>query len=685
MKEEKKPTPKPEATNGQARDIGVYMCHCGGNISDVVDVAQVTKIAASLPGVVVARDNPFMCSDPGQKLIAEDIASKGLRRVVIAACSPSLHETTFRKTLIRAGADPYLYEHANIREQVSWCSKSDPEGATDKAKHLVLAAVSKIKGLVPLLPIRVEAPPRVVVIGGGVSGLRCASNLAQRGMKVTLLERAPFLGGHMAQLDRVYPTEDSARDLLRRLVEQVVADENISVHTSAEVVSATGYVGNFTVVVRLHPRGVTSELPADQFSTAIASCPEVVASPFDYGLAERRAIYHPYATCYPPEPAIDWEHCTRCGECGKAVGGKGIDLEAQPQELRVHTGAIVLATGFDPYAPQEGEYGFGQHEGVITLPQLLRLLDPGGPTGGALARGGRPVRNVCFIHCVGSRQVQGIHRPGPDGAVNNYCSRFCCTATLWAAREIRRRFPQVTVFDCYQDIRTYGRGHEDYYEEVSKLGVLFLRWVAEEPPTVERAADGAAAPLVVKVKDRLTFSEEVEVPADLVVLSTGMVPHDIGGLVDMLKLPRSADRFLQEVHPKLRPVEIAINGVMIAGTCQTPMDITESCAAASAAAVKASALLSKGYVELDPYIAKIDPTRCAGGAACKTECVDVCAHVRAVSIRAQADGSTIAEVNIALCKGCGMCVPVCPQNAITIAGWHLDQFEAMVDAIVADY
>jgi heterodisulfide reductase subunit A len=675
--------PPSDATNGEAEGVGVYVCHCGGNIADVVDVARVTEVAGCLPGVVVARENPFMCSDPGQKLIAEDIAGKGVRRVVVAACSPSLHEITFRKTLARAGANPYLYEHANIREQVSWCSKSDARGATDKAVRLVSAAVGKARRLVGLTPIRVEARPHVAVIGGGVSGLRCAASLAQRGMKVTVLERAAFLGGRMAQLDRVYPTEASARDLLHRLVEQVVADENISVLTSAEVVSATGSVGDFTLGVRLHPRGVTPDLPLDRFSVAITSCPEMAASAFDYGLAARRAIYRPYDGCYPPEPAIDWERCTRCGDCVEAVGSRGIDLEAQPEKMQLQVGAIVLATGFDPYTPQEGEYGFGKHEGVITLPQLMRLLDTRGPTGGALTRGDRPVRNVCFIHCVGSRQVEGIHQPGPDGTVNNYCSRFCCTATLRAAREVRRRFPQVSVFDCYQDIRTYGRGHEDYYEEASKLGVVFFRWVAEEPPVVERAADGAS-PLVVRVKDKLTFGEEVEVPADLVVLSTGMVPHDIAPLVEMLKLPRSADRFLQEVHPKLRPVELAVNGVMIAGTCQAPMDITESCAAASAAAAKASALLSKGYVELHPFVAKIDPSRCAGGATCQTECVDECAYARAISICAQGDGK-VAQVNAALCTGCGMCVPVCPQGAIEVEGWRLDQFEAMVDALVADY
>jgi heterodisulfide reductase subunit A len=674
-----------DAAKGDGDGIAVYICHCGGNISDVVDVERVTEIARNLPGVTIARHHPFMCSDPGQSVIAEDIKDKGIRRVVVAACSPSLHEITFRKTLARAGVNPYLYEHGNIREQVSWCSKNDPRGATKKAARLVAAAVAKARRLVSLSPIKVEARAHVAVIGGGISGLRAAANLAQRGMKVSLLERSAFLGGRMAQLDRVYPTEDSARDLLHQLVAQIVKDKNISVYTSAEVVSATGCIGNFVLEARVHPRGVTPELSPEQLSAAIAACPEVAASDFDYGLAPRRAIYRPYPECYPPEPAIDWQSCTRCGECAEAVGGKGIVLDAQPEAVKIQAGAIVLATGFDPYEPKEGEYGFGRYDEVITLPQLIRLLDLGGPTGGVLTRGDRPVRNICFIHCVGSRQVEGIHQPGPDGEVNTYCSRICCTATLRAVCDIRRRFPEMSVFDCYQDIRTYGRGHEDYYEEASKLGVLFLRWVAETPPMVERADGGSGSPLVVTVTDTLSGGEEVRVPADLVVLSTGMVPRDISGLIEMLKLPRSADRFLQEVHPKLRPVEVAVSGVMIAGSCQAPMDITESCAAASAAAVKASALLSRKHIELSPFVAQIDRSRCAGGVGCNTECVDECQSVRAISISASGDDGKVAQVNAALCKGCGKCVPVCPRGAIEIEGWRLDQFEAMVDAIVKEY
>jgi heterodisulfide reductase subunit A len=664
--------------------VGVYICHCGGNISDVVDVEEVVQAAAGLPDVVVCRHNTFMCSDPGQSLIAEDIKNEKLNRVVVAACSPSLHELTFRGVLARTGLNPYLYEHANIREQVSWCSKSDPVGATDKAARLVAAAVAKACKLRPLVQIRSEAKQHVAVIGGGVSGLRAACDLSRRGFKVTLLESSPFLGGRMAQLDNVYPTGENARELLGGLLDQAINDPNITIYTSAEVIGTSGYIGSFQMDVRLHPRGVGPDFDIARTDAAVAACPETAESEFDYELTKRKAIYLPYEDCIPRIPAIDWRVCTKCGKCVEAAGGSGISLEESPKEIRLDAGAIVLATGFDHYEPSTGEYGYVENPRVVTLPQFIRMLDPEGPTGGRLERAGNRIRNVCLIHCVGSRQLEGVHQPGPDGKVNDYCSRVCCTAALQAACDIRERFPDVNVYSFYQDIRTYGRGHEDYYEKASKSGVLFFRWLAESPPVVEKTDERCDSPLVVKVKDTLTFGEEVEVPADLVVLATGMMPRDISPLVEMLKLPRSADRFLQEVHPKLRPVELAVGGVVIAGTCQAPMDTTEAAAAASAAAVKASVLLGKGYIELNPFVATVDATTCTGGADCDAVCLEECRAVEAISLVKDEEGREKAIVNTALCKGCGMCAAVCPHRSIQVVGWQLDQYEAMVDAIVSD-
>ncbi|NMC19597.1 MAG: CoB--CoM heterodisulfide reductase iron-sulfur subunit A family protein, partial [Thermogutta sp.] len=651
-------------------------------ISDVVDVDRVVQAAARLPGVVVARQSSAMCSQAGQNLLIEDIQREKLDRIVIGACTPSLHEHTFRAAAARADLNPYLYEHVNLREQVSWCTKSDPEGATDKAIRLIAAGVAKAKKLQPLAPISMKAVRHVAVIGGGISGLRAARDLSRLGFAVTLLERSPFLGGRVAHWHRLYPTEIAARDLLATLIQEVEKDPNITVLTQAEVVEATGCLGNFQLQAAVMPRGV-DHLSPEEITAAIEACPVQVASEFDFGLTERKAIYRPYEGCSPAMPAIDWEACTRCGQCLAAVGGKGISLEGEEKRLTIAAGAILLATGFDLYQPYDGELGYGQHREVITLAQLERLLDPQGPTGGRLEWQGRPVRNVCLIHCVGSRQIEGVHRPGPNGKVNTHCSRVCCTATLRAAVEIRRRFPEVNVFDLHQDIRTYGRGHEEYYTEASRLGVVFMRYPGEQPPVVS-AAEADSSPLAVRVKDLLTFGEELEVPADLVVLATGMIPRDIESLIEQLKIARSEDGFLQEVHPKLRPVEMAVGGIFLAGTCQAPMDVMESCSGASAAAAKAGSLLSHGTIELEPFRAQVDPDLCQGHG----KCVEACRHQQAIRlIEEERDGRTAtrAEVNSALCNGCGMCVPVCPTGAIQVAGWRLDQFDAMVDAVVAEH
>ncbi len=681
--ENKKDDGPNEHTESRNAKVGVYICHCGGNISDVVDVKQLVDAASKLPNVVVARDYTAMCSPTGQDLIVDDIQREGLDRVVVAACSPSLHETTFRSACARAGGNPYQYEHVNIREQVSWCSKSHPEEATEKAANLVAAGVAKIRLAKPLEPIDIEVRKHATVVGGGVSGMRAALDLARAGLEVTLLERSPWLGGHVAFWHRLYNTESRPRQLVEELVAEVIAHPQITVYTGTEITATTGYVGNFQVQVRAKPRGVAENLAAELLQKAVAACPVEVPAERFFGLASRKAIMVPAAGTYPAVGAIDWEHCTRCGKCVEAVAGKGISLDAEPEIHVIDTGAIVLATGFNLYEPNEGEFGWKQFPEVISLAQLESLLDPTGPTGGRLERNGHPVKNICMIHCVGSRQIEGVHQPGPDGKLREHCSRVCCSATLRAAAEIRERFPETHVFELYRDIRSYARGQEQTYEEASQKGVLFVRYPDEKPPEVAAATDRNSTPLVVRVEDRLTFGEELEIPADLVVLATGMGAGSIDHIVEMLKLPRSADGFLQEVHPKLRPVELAVSGVFVAGTCQAPMDVIESCAAGAAVAAKVAALLTHGHIQLDPYRAQVDLDRCQG----EGKCVAACAHQEAISlVDMEVDGQMVkrAQVNSALCTGCGMCVPVCPHGAIQVAGWHLDQFDAMVDALTAD-
>ena len=620
--------------------VGVYICHCGGNISDHVDVQKVRDNIANLPGVVTAHTNMFMCSDPGQELIQQDIKDGKINRVVVASCAPSLHELTFRGAIKRAGMNPYLYEHANIREQVSWVH--DGEKATAKATSLVAAAIAKTRDQEPLDPIRVEAKNHTIVIGGGIAGLRAAHDLSARGIEVALVEKSPFLGGQTAMLKELVPTGEKAGDLIQTLARQVLDDENIAVYTCTEIIRYEGYVGNFKLTLKSRPPESKEDLEkmallADKNNPS----PEFV----------------PFAGIYPAR------------------------VPENSEEMVLDTGAIVFATGFQLYTPRDGEYGFNENPEVITLPDLIRHLAENPSSGRNLEIGGRKIERVALIHCVGSRMVPGIHEPDANGNLNEYCSRTCCSATLQAANQIRERHPDTHVFEYYRDIRTYGRGHEEYYERASDNHVMFFRFEPEDPPVVERSTSGRH-PLKVTVKDTLTFGEELEAEVDLVVLSVGMEPSNIRDLVEMMKLPVGADRFLQEVHPKLRPVEVANTGILLAGTCQAPMDVGEACSAAQAASVKASILLTKGYVELDPFVAEVDAEKCTGHGLC----AEACPIEGAIALQEmEADGEKVkrAEVIPALCTGCGICVAVCPENAIDIKGWTLKEYEDMVDAIVA--
>ena len=629
-------------TEKREEKVGVYICYCGGNISDHVDVEAVRGRAEKIPGVSVARTNMFMCSDPGQEMIMEDLKNGIVDRVVVASCAPSLHEMTFRNAISRAGANPYIYEHANIREQVSWVHHG--ENATDKATILVSAATAKAGHLKPLEPIRVNAVPHTTVIGGGIAGLRAAIDLADRGIRVALLEKSPFLGGQLAFLDKIAPTRDTAVDLISSLTGRVLNDASITVHTCAAVKTFEGYVGNFKLGIKKQP---------------------------------------PESAVYPNKLKQFNMSDMKAGEFIPFAGVYAGFIPQATEEFIIDTGVIVLATGIKSYSPRQGEYGYGEFKEVITLSDLIRNISENNTDGSLLEINGRKIKSVAMIHCVGSRQIPGIHPEDASGNLNEYCSRTCCSATLNAANIICETYPETRVFEFYRDIRTYGRGQEELYDQASGNGIVFIRFEAQEAPEVLINGYPDEFPLLVKAKDMLTFGEEVEVPVDLVVLATGVEPNNVSDIVDMMKLPVGADRFLLEVHPKLRPVELPVSGIFLAGTCQAPMDVGEACNGAAAAAVKTAALLSRGYVELDPFVAEVDIRKCQGTGAC----VEACLSDGALSlVEMQIDGQKVhrAQVTPAFCTGCGACVAVCPENAIDVNGWTLKQYEAMVDAIVSE-
>jgi heterodisulfide reductase subunit A2 len=476
-------------------------------------------------------------------------------------------------------------------------------------------------------------------------------------------------------LDTLFPTGENARETLHGIIDRVISHPLIKIFTQTEVEEISGYVGNFQIELKQNSRGVETE----NGEAIMESCDQFVPNEFDYGRTERKVIYKTYPGCYPDLPAVDWENYD-----GKPilVDGEEITLKNEPTSTTINAGAVVVATGFNPYQPRQGEHGYGEIPEVVTLGALIRHLS-GLSDDEPLTWNGHPVRDIAMIHCVGSREIDGVHTPQEDGQVNDYCSRVCCTANLHMANTLKERFPEVNIFDLYEDIRTYGRGHEEYYHETLENMVRFIRFHGDDRPEVKLAPEGDTHPVLVMVRDHLTKGEELEVPADLVVLAVGVMPRQIDHLIKLLKISKGSDRFLAEVHPKLQPVETAVPGVVLAGSAQGPMNVQESCAAASASAAKVAALLGQGIVKLEPFVAQVDLEKCEGTGAC----VEVCAYEDAIALEEmEIDGKTVqrAVVTPANCTGCGNCVSACPNQAIEVQGWTIPQYEAMLDAIALD-
>ena len=575
--------------------VGVYICHCGVNIAATVDVEQVARFAATLPGVAVARNYLYMCSDPGQALIQQDIEELGLNRVVVASCSPRMHEPTFRGAAQQVGLNPYLVEMANIREQCSWVHR-DRERATEKAKALVASVVAKAALLEPLQEREVGVTPGAVVIGGGIAGMVSALDVADAGFPVYLVEKSDHLGGRVADLNRTFPTLEPVADLLGPLIERVENHPNVTVLLNAQVTGVEGYVGNFQVEV-----------------------------------AEGQGVKE---------------------TGGQGDGGTGVQGDEESGS-RFDVGAIIVATGYDVFDPhRRPELGYGDYSNVITsLEMERRLLEKD------LAVDGRSPRRVAFIQCVGSRDVQ---------VGNPYCSRVCCMYTAKQSRLVRELLPEADVTVFFMDVRTFGKGAEEFFDEARAKGVRYRRGNVSE---VIRRGDR-----VVLVGEDTLLSRPFEFEADLVVLAVGMEPRsDVTDLSNLLKLPRSSDGFFMELHPKLRPVDTAVDGVFLAGCCQGPKDIPDTVAQAKAAVSSALIPLIRGTVPAESATAVVDEEWCAGCGMC----VEVCPY----GAPALDPVWGFSRINAVLCKGCGACATACPSKAIRLQHFTSEQILAQVDVL----
>ncbi|MBS1115699.1 MAG: 4Fe-4S ferredoxin, iron-sulfur binding domain protein [candidate division NC10 bacterium] len=651
---------------------GVFVCWCGSNIAKTVDVERVAAEAGTLPGVVHAAHYKYMCSEPGQALVRQAIAEHRLDRIVVAACSPRLHEPTFRKCIAQTGLNPFMAEMANIREHCSWVH-GDRDTATAKAIDLTRMAAARIRRNEPLSQTEIPITKKALVVGGGIAGIQAALDIAEAGYQVTLVERTPSIGGRMAQFDKTFPTLDCAACILTPKMVECASNPNIRIVSYAEVEEVSGYVGNFAVKIRRRARGVDME-KCTGCGVCYEKCPVKVSAEFESGMGKRKAIYVPFPQAVPNVPVIDREHCTyylkgRCRLCEKFCQPGAVNFDQQDEILAETFGAIVMATGFDTWDQSAvGEYGGGQIPDVISGLQFERLVNASGPTGGKVLRPSDHTepKTVVFVACVGSRDPAHGHP---------YCSKVCCMYTAKHALLLKEKVPDAKAYIFYMDIRANGKGYEEFVQRVvERYDATYVRGrVSRIYPL-----DGH---LVVMGADTL-LGRPVEVHADMVVLATAMQPRaDAREMARRLGVSTDQDNWFSEAHPKLRPVEVLTSGVFLAGACQYPKDIPDTVAQASGAAAKVVDLFSKPHLLSEPMIACVDEQNCVACLLCKEVCPFSAIEAAEAIDPATRKPRATARVNSGLCHGCGTCVAACRSASIRLFGFSDDQILVQLDSL----
>lgn len=652
--------------------VGVYICHCGTNIAKTVDVEEVARWAGEQLNVVVARAYKFMCSSPGQTLIEDDIKEYKLNRIVVAACSPLMHERTFHSACQRAGLNPYLCEMTNIREHNSWIT-DDKVSATLKAKALVNGAVQRVVHHQPLEQLPVTINPHTLVVGGGITGISAALELAKGNHHVYLVERQPSIGGHMAQLDKTFPTLDCAACILTPMMVEVAEHPHITLLSYSEVEDVEGIIGDFTVTVRKKARYVDEEL-CTGCGICEEKCPlKVVDHEFEAGLGYRKVVYRPFPQAIPKYPVVDRENCTyfkngKCKACQLFCPTEAIDFEQEDEILTLQVGNIILATGYDLFdARRIPQYGYGRYPNVFTSLEFERMVNAAGPTGGkiVLRDGVTKPQSVAVIHCVGSR----------DKNYNAYCSQVCCMVSLKFAHLVHERLPEAEVTNFYIDMRTPGKSYEEFYHRLLGEGTHFVRGRVAEITTAAQTADEEGK-LIVQAENTL-IGKQQRLPVDMVILSAGLeARHDARDISNRFGMGCDFDGFFVERHPKLDPVATMTRGVFIAGACQGPKDIPAAVAQGAAAAARVAGLVNRGTILLNPVRASIDGAVCSGCRICNNLC-----PYNAITFHAD---QHISEVVTAMCQGCGTCVAACPSAAITGSQFTNDQVMSQIEGLLWD-
>ncbi|HIV60695.1 4Fe-4S dicluster domain-containing protein [Alistipes sp. dk3620] len=661
--------------------IGVFICHCGENIGATIDCEKVAAEAAKFDGVAFATDYKYMCSDPGQSLIRKAIEEQKLDGVVVAACSPRMHEPTFRRACSEAGLNPYLCEMANLREHCSWVHEKG-EPTTAKAIDIVRGLVEKVKRNKPLKPIEVPITKKALVIGGGIAGIQAALDIANCGHQVILVEKEPSIGGHMSQLSETFPTLDCSQCILTPRMVEVAQHPNIKLYTYAELEHLDGFIGNFKATIRLKAKSVDEKI-CTGCGLCTTKCPQKrIPSEFNAGLGLRTAIYVPFPQAVPNKPVIDKKHCNyykrgKCKICEKTCPTGAICFDKEDEFVTEDIGAVVVATGFNVLGTEFfPEYGYGRYKDVITGLQFERLASASGPTSGEIRRpsDGTMPKKIVFIACAGSRDpAKGIH----------YCSKICCMYTAKHAMLYQHKVHGGESYVFYMDIRAAGKNYEEFVRRaIEDDGVNYVR--GRVARVYEK--DGK---LIVKGVDTLMGAKPVEIEADMVVLATAGVSNEgAEELAQRLHVSYDPYKFFAEAHPKLKPVETNTAGIYVAGACQAPRDIPETVSMASGAAAKVAALFSSDKLVREPLIAVVNRmappvySTCVGCFMCQTACPYQAIEREEIKDRGGNVVKTVARVNPGLCQGCGTCVAFCRSKSIDIQGYSNDQMYAEVMALL---
>jgi len=653
------------SANKEDPRIGVYVCRCGLNVAKSIDTTSLTEYAVKLPGVVYAEESEFACSDLGVKQILESIIENKINRVVVAGCSPWLHETTFQRMMERAHLNKYLLEIANIREQVAFLYPNQILKATEKAKFMIKSAVERVATLEEIGKTTVKLQRSALVIGGGVAGVEAAKRLGDLGIEVYLVEKTPFLGGKALQLGSVFSTDDCGtcispcgNELHRRCFYRnpIANHAYVNILTSTQVEHLEGHMGNYKVTLTTKPRFVNQELCMGCGKCAEV-CPAETPNPFNFGWDRRKAVYLLSDQALPRVYAIDEGVCIRCGKCSDVCPVKAIELDEKPHETIITVGAIIVATGFDTFDPK-GMYEFGENPNVITQLQLARMLDMSGPTHGKVIRpgDGQEPNRIAMIQCVGSR----------DPKVHEYCSKICCGIAVKHATAIMERYSEKGIVIINKDIRLTGKHYEDYYYRAKDQNVGFIRGDVVQTETM---LDGS---IKIDVKDE--YGETNPIHVDLLVLSTGVEPSKGSQeLAQILRISRSSDGFLGERGPKLEPLDTVADGIFIAGACHGPKDIQETVTQALGATGRVASMLMRGEIEIDLAKAWVDEKICIGCGACASVC-----PFKAI------DWSAFGEpvVNEAACEGCGICAAVCPVSAMQLRHYKDNQITPKIESLL---